>query len=69
MLNCSPNDWTINMLIDHIRNGPQTVVRGAQVPARPFGHYSLSWRLRLAVAVFRGHADALFWPDQNPKAY
>ncbi len=69
MLNSAPCPWTINSIIEHISNGPQTEVRGVRVPVRPFGYYGMRSRLHLAWLVFTGRADALVWPDQNPKAY
>jgi hypothetical protein len=70
MLNQAPYEWTIRQLIEHCRSGPSCQVKGGDwEPARPYGLYSISNRLRLALMVFTGKADALRWPFQNPKAY
>ena len=73
MLNQAPNDWTINDLARHIEIGPQARLNDdwppIYAPARPYGLFSISSRLRLAWMVFKGEADALRWPGQNPRAY
>lgn len=70
MLNQAPYEWTIRQLLKHAKDGPFAQVKGGDYePARPFGHYTLRSRLRLAWMVFKGEADALRWPFQNPKAY
>lgn len=70
MLNQAPYRWTIRHLLDTARKGPHARMPDGQwEPARPFGFFSFPSRLSLAWAVFTGRADALFWPDQNPKAY
>ena len=70
MLNQAPYEWTIRALVEHIKKGEQTQVKGGDwEPARPFGFFGLSSRIRLAWMVFTGEADALRWPFQNPKAW
>ena len=70
MLNQAPYEWTIRQLLKHAKEGPSCQVKGGDYePARPYGIYSLRNRLRLAWMVFKGEADALRWPFQNPKAY
>ena len=70
MLNQAPYEWTIRKLLNHCKEGPHAQCPdGLYEPARPFGMYSLRSRLRLAWMVFKGEADALRWPLQNPKAY
>jgi hypothetical protein len=69
-LNTAPYEWTIRQLWHHIDHGPHTEVSdGGIEPCRPCGLYSLRNRFRLAWMVFKGDADALRWPSQNPKAY
>lgn len=70
MLNQAPCEWTIRSLMKVIKEGPHAQVKGGDwEPARPYGMFSLRSRLRLAWMVFKGEADALRWPFQNPKAY
>jgi hypothetical protein len=70
MLNQAPYEWTIRELLNHAATGPRTKCPdGPYEPARPFGMFSLRSRFRLALMVFKGEADALRWPLQNPKAY
>ena len=69
MLNAAPTTWTPRALADHFREGPQTDLGDGCEPARPLGFYGLRWRLKLALAVFTGRADALYWPSQPPTAY
>jgi hypothetical protein len=35
------------------------------VPVRPFTFTSLKQRVKLAIDVFKGRADALYWPGQK----
>ena len=70
MLNQAPYEWTIRQLLKHAKDGPHAQVKGGDwEPARPYGMFSLRSRLRLAWMVFKGEADALRWPFQNPRAY
>lgn len=69
MLNQAPHSWTIDSLLKAANEGPHTLVNGRWEPSRPYGYFSLRNRARLAWQVFTGRADALFWPNQNPKAY
>jgi hypothetical protein len=69
MLKTAPCLWTIDSLAEHIRTGPQANIDGLWVAARPYGYYNFVSRLRLAWMVFTGSADALRWPNQNPKSY
>jgi hypothetical protein len=70
MLNQAPYEWTIRQLLQQAKEGPHCQVKGGDYePARPYGMFSLRSRLRLAWMVFKGEADALRWPYQNPKAY
>ena len=68
MLDKAPSRWELSALIEHVKNGPERGVKmgGMTVyaPARPEGFFSLHSRVRLALAVFRGEADALFWPEE-----
>lgn len=70
MLNQAPCEWTIRSLVQHIKEGPQSSPDGTHwEPARPYGMFTLTSRVRLAWLVFKGEADALRWPGQSPKAY
>ena len=66
----SPSEWELGALIDYAKNGEcQAGIEspaGTQwVPARPMKNLdTLPERFRLALAVFTGKADALFWPGQ-----
>ncbi len=67
----SPSEWDLPSLIDYCEHGEcqaQINIGGVRqyVPARPMKNLdTFSERLRLAWAVFRGEADALFWPGQG----
>ena len=70
MMNKAPSRWELPALIDHVKHGGiQAGVKvggmTVWVPARPEGFFSLGSRFRLALAVFRGEADALFWPQDQ----
>ena len=71
MLNTAPNAVNIHRLVEEIRNPSEQCQYpdGSWGPARAYGFYSLSSRLKLAWHVFTGKADALYWPSQMPKAY
>lgn len=70
MLNQAPYLWTIRALMKHIKEGPHAQVKGGDwEPVRPYGMFTLRSRARLAWMVFKGEADAVRWPFQNPKAY
>jgi hypothetical protein len=69
-LNQAPYEWTIRKLLNAAHSGSQVECPdGRYEPARPYGLFSLRNRFRLAWMVFKGEADALRWPFQNPKAY
>jgi len=69
-INQAPYEWTIRKLLNHAHTGPHAECSDGQYePARPYGMFSLRSRLRLAWMVFKGEADALRWPHQNPKGY
>jgi hypothetical protein len=69
-MNQAPYEWTIRQLLDHAAKGALSQCPdGIYEPVRPFGLFSLRSRLRLALMVFRGEADALRWPFQNPRAH
>jgi len=63
----APSRWELSNLLEHVRNGPQEGIRVANMtfyrPARPEGFFGIGSRLRLAFDVFKGDADALYWPD------
>lgn len=46
-----------------------TEINGRWLPARPLGLASLRDRFRCAWLVFRGHADAVVWPQDDPKVF
>lgn len=70
MLNSAPAKWTPSEIIHEAKFGVTVETPKGWEPARKYGFYSLSSRLRLAWDVFRGEADALYWPWQDPpKAY
>jgi len=63
----APSEWGLSALLDYVKNGGcETGIEigglTIWVPARPMGFYSLRERFRLAWSVFKGEADALFWP-------
>ena len=70
MTNHSPSSWELPSLLDYVKSGEcQCGVKIAgvtmYVPARPMKNLdTLPERLRLAWLVFKGEADALFWPGQ-----
>lgn len=41
----------------------QTQIGGKWVPARPVGYFSLRYRIKAAIMVLNGKADALVWPE------
>lgn len=45
-----------------IVNSSNTMIDGEWVPARPYGFYSLLYRLKATWLVLAGKADALVWP-------
>lgn len=53
--------WTLRELIEHA-GSVQAEINGKWVPARPVGQ-GLWARLKNAVAVLRGRADAFKWPE------
>lgn len=57
----APNLWRMEDLSSIYDN--MTEIKGKWVPARPLGLYSIRWRLKLALMVFTGKADALKWPE------
>ncbi len=59
----APNRWTVSSLKTHLEEGPTTNIGGTWVPLRPMGLDTIANRLGLAIAVFAGRADALFWTD------
>lgn len=70
MFSQAPNEWTIAGITKHIKEGSQTLThQGVWEPARPYGLYSMMYRIKLAWKVFTGEADALLWPDQRTDAY
>ena len=66
----SPSSWDLAGLLDYAKSREcecEIDIGGIRswVPARPMKNLNTFWeRLRLARAVFRGDADALFWPGQ-----
>lgn len=65
----APYEWTIRQLLKQAEHGPSVLTKDGYEPARPYGLYSTGNRLRLAWMVFKGEADALRWPFQNPSAH
>ena len=67
-MNKSPSEWELGSLIDYaLHGGSQARIETngitQWVPARPSKNLdTLPERARLAWAVFKGQADALFWP-------
>ena len=60
-----PKIWYLPDLIKHCNEGNITVnIGGRWIPARPLGFDSFSQRLKAAVLVFTGKADAVKWPGQ-----
>lgn len=67
--NGGPNAWKLEDLVDHCVKGEayagiQTEAGAKWVPARPIGLDTLRHRLSLALDVFRGKADAVYWDGQ-----
>lgn len=63
--NPAPNSWTVSSLKKHLEEGPTEKVGDAWVPMRMPGQDTFANRFALAVAVFIGRADALFWTDRQ----
>jgi hypothetical protein len=64
MFKNAPSLYTLEELVEHGTN-PETETEhpsGEWIPARYMGMYGLRNRLRLAVLVFTGKADAVIWP-------
>ena len=66
MLNSAPAKWTPSEIIHATKYGPSCETPNGYEPARKYGFYSLTSRLKLAWDVFTGKADALYWPWQEP---
>ena len=62
----APSLLTFTDVCRAIASGPRARANGkTYYPARPCGFFSLSNRIRLAWAVFRGDADVLIWPGDE----
>lgn len=60
-----PVHWDVERLVRHW-NQPEVSTQlpsGRWVPARFHGFDSLASRLQLAWDVFKGRADAVYWPE------
>lgn len=60
----SPNKWTMASLKKELTEGPFCSFQGPDgnwYPSRPCGMDTVENRAKLALAVFEGRADALFW--------
>ncbi len=60
----APNLYTL----EDLKNGlagcsTMAEINGKWVPVRPLGLYSFKNRIRLALMVFKGTADALLWSE------
>lgn len=68
MMDKAPSKWELPRLLDEVKTGPQCGIKLAGMtvysPARPEGFFSIYSRIRLAWDVFKGNADALYWPGQ-----
>lgn len=53
-------NWTLKSLLEHC-NSVSGYIAGCWVPVRPEPP-PLTWRIRSALAVLRGKADAFTWP-------
>jgi len=62
----APSRWELPRLLDYTKEGEASCVTIAGItiycPARPEGFFSIISRIRLAWDVFKGEADALYWP-------
>jgi hypothetical protein len=62
----TPTMWKLyNLMLYCFEGNCQGEVNGNWGPARPLGYYSLRNRLRCALAVFTGKADAVVWPEDE----
>jgi len=65
-MNRAPTIFTLDGLLSVVRDGPQSSNgKHGYVPARPLGFYSFGNRLRAAILVFTGRADAVRWPQDQ----
>jgi len=62
-MNKSPNIVNFRSIVDGQYNDTTTNINNKWVTARPIGYPSFIHRLKLAWGVFRGHYDALKWPE------
>ena len=63
----APSRWELPRLLDHAQHSGESAsvfIGGMTIyrPARPEGFFSIISRFRLAWDVFKGEADALYWP-------
>lgn len=66
----APKFWFLPKLMEHCREGPQKEIilpngQTIWVPAREKSVSSIIDRTFLAWKVFKGEADALFWPGND----
>jgi hypothetical protein len=64
MFNHAPSLYTLEAIV-HIAEDPEALSEhssGQWVPARYMGKYGVRNRLKLAIMVFTGKADAVVWP-------
>ena len=64
MFENAPSVYTLEDLVEHGTN-PEDMSEhpaGGWIPARYMGMYGIKNRLRIAVLVFTGKADAVIWP-------
>ena len=60
----APNVWKLRDLLNSIQSC-SAEIDGKWIPARPIGFFSIGHRIRAALAVFTGKADALIWPGDQ----
>jgi len=58
--------WKLKQLIRYCHEGPKAEINGLWVPAKPLEYPTLRERVRRALAVFTGKAEAFTWPEDLP---
>lgn len=66
-MNQTPSLWTLKSLVEYVNRGEISSSNDGKsyVPARPMGFWPFPERVRIALLVFRGKADAVVWPQDQ----